>query len=140
MTIQIQYLTPEMALDLWNIVAAFLIPAIEQSPSNVGIEGVRQKILDGEYFLFLVRKEGLPIAAVVFAVNNFSNRSAVNILFAGGSDLQLWRSEILRKAETWGKEIGASVVYVPGRKGWRRELAPEGYTERFTIVGKDIGG
>ena len=59
------------------------------------------------------------------------------IQICGGAQMEKWL-HLLSEIEAWAAEEKCSSIEVTGRRGWKRVLAPLGYHEVETVIGKEL--
>ena len=74
-----------------------------------------------------------PNGACVTCVTVYPQTSIVQIWLMGG-DFEELMTKHSQAVYQWGRSIGASLVYVQGRKGWIRRLKGRGFVERQAIT------
>jgi len=104
--------------------------------------------LTGEYSLFHVydyidrrtwqlwvydKGEGIE-AAFTLEVINYPLKKTIRIIHAGGSNLDLWRDQILVALEDYAFQIKADTIDLVGRKGWIKKLADLGDYTVYTMT------
>lgn len=92
-------------------------------------------LVDGRRLLFLtIKGSNVQGACIVRIVDG--TRRIFRITTLGGDGVN-WE-ECMIDAERYAKEAGCSHIEIQGRRGWLRRLS--GYTERYTVIGKEICG
>lgn len=80
-----------------------------------------------------------PNGACLTCVTVYPRTSIVQIWLMGG-DFEELMTKHADAVYRWGKSIGASLVYVQGRKGWTRRLKSHGFIERQSITCMELEG
>ena len=80
-----------------------------------------------------------PHGACVTCVTVYPQTSIVQIWLMGG-DFEELMTKHADAVYRWGKSIGASLVYVQGRRGWIRRLKTRGFVERQAITSMELSG
>ncbi len=93
---------------------------------------VRKMLLDNEAQLWSTEK-----GCVVTFISHFPQSSLLTVWLCGGDFEQIMteREDAINK---FGKDQGCSIIYILGRKGWKRKLKARGYVEHATVVSRKI--
>jgi hypothetical protein len=116
----------------WARCRDWIVSALETAPPFETIDGIEQKIADGQYQFWAGNT-----AAAVTEVRELGPFKVLSILHAGGELSSLIR-ELLPVLYEAAANLGCSLVMVMGRKGWERALKPEGYEHAVTVLLKEI--
>jgi hypothetical protein len=115
----------------WARCRGWIEAALEYADGAYEIEDIEACLRAGEYILL-----STPNSALIAEINQFPRLRALNIPFAGG-DLDEIKSldpalvEIARAHE-------CTRIYLSGRRGWARTLAPLGYGDLCATVSKEV--
>ena len=86
-------------------------------------------------------KEDFPIIGVVITeVLQYPQKKLLCIQYCTGARLNEWKSDILDLLDRWAKECECDGLELTGRKGWVRELKPDGWNEEYVILTKYFDG
>ncbi len=116
--------------------ASWIITSLKRSQFE-GIEthsfgDVRKMLLDNEAQLWSTEK-----GCVVTFISHFPQSSLLTVWLAGG-DFEQVMTEHEDAINKFGKDQGCSIIYVLGRKGWKRKLRTRGYVEHATVVSRKL--
>jgi hypothetical protein len=142
MSIVISAINTDMAEVIWPTMRPFIEMAIGKSNGELDIEETYQKIMINELLpLAVMEKEtGKLLAVVTLERRTFeSGKAVLNIMTAGGEEVDQWFEEVLDIAEKLAKEQGCEDVYIIGRPGWKRKLNHLGYGVVHTVLSKKVG-
>jgi hypothetical protein len=110
---------------------ARLVDALTNAGRTHEIEDVMRALRTGDAQIWVEND-----SVVVTEVLVFPKRTVLRYwLAAGDMDDML---TLLPKLEQWGREQGATLAEMVGRRGWRKEAAAHGYEAAATIYRKDI--
>jgi hypothetical protein len=110
---------------------ARLVDALAEAGRTHEIEDVMRALRTGDAQVW-VENDSVIITELLV----FPRRSVLRYwLAAGDMDDML---TLLPKLEAWGREQGATLAEMVGRRGWRKEAQANGYEAAATIYRKDI--
>jgi hypothetical protein len=116
----------------WARCAAWLARALDYAGGTYALDDVRAMIVDGEARFWAGRE-----AALVAAVEDDPRERRLLIWLAGGAREEL-ETELLPRAEGWGRARGCRRALVIGRAGWERTLKAKGYAPLARLIAKDL--
>jgi len=119
------------APDEWARCKGWIEAALKYADGAYQIEDIEAAIAAGE-MAFLPG----PDAAIVLEICAFPRLRALNVLFAGGNLDGVKRMDPL--LVDIAKAHGCSLIYLTGRLGWLRTLAPLGYGEIAGMASKEL--
>ena len=119
---------------IWDSVKHHIDRSLEYSNGRYDLPSVR-KLLDSRAAqLWLDVEDGIQSAGVTEIIN-YPLKKVCTVLFAGGQNLNNFRTNI-RRIEEWAKAQGCDDVDVIGRKGWIKVL--DGYKPIHTTLSKSL--
>jgi hypothetical protein len=106
------------------------LPYLTRCMTRIGnpLQSYLDEIAVGECTVHLVVRNGNPVAAL--GTRYFEHRKAVQIHWAGGNGKAL--IAIMPQLEDYARSLGATHLYLTGRKGWSR-LLPDYRVAQITI-------
>lgn len=76
------------------------------------------------------------LGAAITQIQEGKNMKFLDIFLVAGEGIN-W-PEHIKELEEWGKEKGCSYIKLCGRRGWKKVLAPKGYTEQYVVLSKPL--
>lgn len=98
--------------------------------------GIEQRLLSGEFFLWLACDGDEIFAAAVTRLELTNNVKFCTIVACGGRDIEKW-CDLISDLEAFARAEGCRSTRIYGRKGWERQL--NGYKPIATILEKELG-
>ena len=120
----------------WAIVAPLLEPAVEYADGNLGIEDLRDSLLQGQMHLWVSFRGAQLEMAFITRFNAYQRRRSCQVVVLGGENREHWREDHQAKIEAWAKQYGCDCLEIWGRKGWIRAL-PD-WRSVYTMMRKDL--
>lgn len=93
-------------------------------------EDVKEMLLAGQAELWSTER-----GCVVTFISQFPLGNLMTAWLAGGDFehvMDQWEESIYQ----WGRDNGCKIIYVMGRRGWKRKLKARDYVEHATVVSK----
>ncbi len=118
--------------DDWARCAPWLEAALDHAGGTHALEDVRALVLTGAARFWAGRD-----AALVAIVEDDPRARRLLIWLAGGARAEL-ESELLPRAEGWGRARGCRRALIIGRPGWERSLKTKGYAPLARLIAKDL--
>jgi hypothetical protein len=117
----------------WERCKGWLDAALHRGGDTLTLEEVKARIESGVYHFWPASD-----SAVVTQVCDGSKEKELNILLAGGSLGTL--QAMLPFIESFGREMGCSIITILGRPGWLREFPTRdmGYKLVAVLLGKKL--
>jgi len=115
----------------WPRCKAWIEAALEHADGAYTIEDVEASIAAGDMALL-----SGPVCALVFEIMEFPRLRALNIILAGGDLDQIKTLDPVLIDIARGHDC--TRIYLSGRRGWLKALAPLGYGELSAVASKEI--
>lgn len=133
-------LVPLFAIEReWERVSDMLKRATDQSEGRYDIEDVRERLLSGEFQLWIIFDRQLQIvAAITSTFTHYPRCKSLSGQFLGGDRLDEWKDEFCEIFDNWGRDNGCKFSELSGRAGWSRVLSPNGYREVSRTYQRDL--
>lgn len=125
--------------NVWDRVSRMLKLATDQSQGRYGLNDLKEKLVSGEFQLWLVFDLDYNIlAAVTSTFTIYPQGKFLAGQFLGGEGLDRWKDEFCRVFHNWGRDNKCVAAEFTGRAGWAKVLADNGYREVFRIYQVDL--
>lgn len=121
---------PKLIDSYWTHAKQLIKTAIEHENLS-DFESIENKVLAGEYLLWLGVDGGVEVAAVTQLGN-----AACTIVACSGRRMERWR-HLLVLIENYARDEGCNCVRIYGRTGWQKAL-PE-YKVEHIVMEKSLG-
>lgn len=108
------------ALELWPVVVPWLEKAISYAPPWWTQEGIRRRVLSGEYALWIALVDAEPRGMVLTEIIRHDRAIVGAAPWIGGVNMRQWFPQMQAEVEKWAKACGATYFMGNGRKGWVR--------------------
>ena len=118
-----------------HAISAALVHSYQASDT---VDNVLDALADGRAQVIDIMIGGERHAIGLIEVVTTKNGDYTNIWAVSGIDLALWKDDFLEYVERWARMMGHRGVMLGGRKGWARELAPNGYKTKAVILSKEF--
>jgi len=123
----------------WPVVAPMLQMAVDMSNGTYWLEDIKRFIDEGVMFLVVAEFDEQIVAAMVVEHVQYPRKKSLKLVFAGGSEMDKWASELNEFMEIGARNVGAELIEVHGRPGWARFLKSMfGATSKTTIVAREV--
>ena len=106
-------------------------PALEYTDGLWDLEDIGEAVLEGRMQMWVLND-----SVAITQLERYPKKLLAHVFLGAGEMDDM--HEILRNVEEWAANVGASKVYISGRKGWVRNLNPFGYMPTSTTVSKGI--
>lgn len=123
---------------VWPHVIPLLSQGKEHWESFATMESLYLDVSSGTRQLWTMNYEGEFVMALFTEIVSYPTTRVLNILWLGGSGLEVALYLFLDFIELWAIRQGVSSVQVFGRKGWVRKLKRRGYEQTKWVVSKDL--
>ena len=110
--------------DLWPTIAPLLEIALERAPSELTINTLLTRVMEGRVTIYVIYDEGNSVA--VFAAG-MQPDGAAEIFVLAGDRVNDWVVEAADQFSRLVGMMGASVLRMGGRKGWLKPLLAAGF-------------
>lgn len=137
--IHIQFPPPELALQHWDELYAFMKLAVDHSNGELDEVSCKYQVEEGDLLVAAVYDDEKLVAVVCFELLVFTTgKRALNIQLAGGASLDEWFERMDDIAQALARARDCSEVYIVGRAGWQRKLKQLGYETAHTVLHKEV--
>ena len=93
---------------------------------------VKQMVLDGEATLWSTEN-----GVIITCISNLPNLRMMQLWLMGGSYQEVLE-QVYDKIEAHARDQQCQQMFINGRKGWERRLAPLGYKPTSVILNKEL--
>jgi hypothetical protein len=126
---------PKDLFAVWDRVAEFLGPACDFSQGRETLGTLRNSLLTGTDYLFVVLDGRDIIGAVTYNVTDFkTGLRLLDIPMAGGVAMDTQIDVVMEMIESLRRNLLCDRVTVTGRRGWVRRLAEYGFNQNMHTV------
>ena len=123
----------------WDRVKNLLKVATDMSGGRYRISDLKQKLVSGEFQLWVIFDQKFEIiAAVTTTCIEYPDGKFLSGQFLGGTRLDDWKDKFCDVFDGWGRDCGCKSVELTGRSGWSKVLAPNGYREMYRTYQRDL--
>lgn len=116
----------------WARCTPWLSAALDHAGRTHALDDVRNMVLAGAAQFWAGRD-----AALVAAIEDDPGERRLILWLAGGARDEL-ETELLPRAEGWGRARGCRRALIIGRAGWERSLKTKGYAPLARLIAKDL--
>ena len=128
---------PKDLFAVWDRVAEFLGPACDFSKGRETLGTLRNSLLTGTDYLFVVLDGRDIIGAVTYNVTDFkTGLRLLDIPMAGGVAMDTQIDVVMEMIENLRRNLLCDRVTVTGRRGWVKRLAKYGFNQDMYTVEK----
>jgi hypothetical protein len=126
---------PKDLFSVWDRVAEFLGPACDFSGGRETLGTLRNSLLTGADYLFVVLDGRDIIGAVTYNVTDFkTGLRLLDIPMAGGVAMETQIDTVMEMIENLRRNFMCDRVTVTGRRGWVKRLAEYGFKQNMHTV------
>lgn len=126
-------------MDVWIKVLPHIMNGKEHWDKFYTLNQIRRNLLAGQQQLWImIKDEKDVIMACITQLDEYPEKKVLRISYCGGSGLTRAMIKELKKIENWGKEKGAVMVDVLGRKEWGKLLLKLDYTVPGVVYRKEL--
>jgi hypothetical protein len=115
--------------------------AFKHAPLPIKEEEILKECMSGNLTLWVIYEDKNPldmIAAVTVRVKSYPGGVAICSEHLGGERADEWIDLLESTMTEYGKEYGATVIEVIGRKGWWYHLKKKGWQSEMVMYHKEI--
>lgn len=135
---QLLLVAPSQLPLVWDHATLLLLRGREHWEKFATLESIYEDLSSGRRQLWMVNSEDEFLMALLSEIVDYPTTKVLNILWVGGSGLEIVLYLFLDFIELWGVRQGAGRCQVFGRKGWVRKLKGRGYTQDRWVISKDL--
>ena len=125
---------PEEIETIWPRVEALVGRALARADGRYGLADVKASLIARKRQLWVVWPACDCLG--ITEISRYPRQTRLTVFALAGRLPQDWR-DVLRRLESWAKEMGCRAVELRGRKGWVRRL-PD-YRAGLIEMSKEIG-
>ncbi len=126
---------PKDLFAVWERVAEFLGPACDFSQGRENLGTLRNSLLTGTDYLFVVLDGRDLIGAVTYNVTDFkTGLRLLDVPMAGGVAMDTQIDVVMEMIENLRRNLMCDRVTVTGRRGWVKRLAEYGFNQNMYTV------
>jgi hypothetical protein len=124
---KIMIIPPESINHFWNQIEQYMQPVVEISFGEASIEGIKQRLEQGNMLTVACMAEGednTVIGCAVVAVSEFpdTNKRVLEIPYVGGERMHEWLADGMEVIRNIAKDLNCTHLRGCGRPGWERAL------------------
>lgn len=124
---------------IFPAVAKHLRRATDMSGGRYTLPALFEKLIEGEYHLWLAYEPDLTVvAAVTSTFTHYPHCRSLHGQFLGGDRLEDWQDKFCEVFDRWGRENRCAFIEFTGRAGWNKQLARNGFKEEFRVYRREL--
>lgn len=132
---------PGEALDMWWDKLCVLLEESPETWANYyNLHNIYQQIEVGELQLFVILKDFSMEFAMLTRVNRYPKVTTVNCIWCSGREIDRFLPMALESIDRFAYSVGANMIKLQGRFGWKRLLAPYGYGLEMVQLKRTLPG
>jgi len=125
--------------DVWEKVGHMLSPAVSVTNGRYMLYDVYVAVQRGTMQLWIAFTDDREILGCeITTITDYPSKRVLTSLFTGGTDIRLWRDEMMMFLLRWAKDNECEAIEGYGRKGWIKMLEPYGVIKGLTMFEKDL--
>lgn len=113
----------------WRDVAVLIRLAQKRIDRKASMQDVYDELARGDNQLWVVRRNGTRLAAIVTTVEHHPRSRVFKILLIGGFNMQEWLISALDVMKDAAKMLGCDTIEADGRLGWVKHAPKCGFKE-----------
>ncbi len=127
---------PSAMVDLvWDKCIPHLERAIDRSPNDISLESIKNKIISGTTWLFIISEGSEVIGVNVCEIHTYeTGYKVLYIPITAGSRLDEWMEDSLKIANRIALDFGCKELRGMVRPGWIKVLKSHGWSPVHTIL------
>tara|TARA_R110000851_G_scaffold192127_1_gene342655 strand:+ start:103 stop:531 length:429 start_codon:yes stop_codon:yes gene_type:complete len=137
--IYIAGITSDRIDDVWDRCSKFIEMGINHSQCELSTMDYYDRLVNQEMQLWVVYDEEKQIkCALTTEVIEYPRKKVCRIVSLGGRNLDEWVERWLDILERWAEENDCDSIETYCRKGFIKKLEKFGYTNTYTVLGKEL--
>jgi hypothetical protein len=136
--LRISAVRPELIDVVWPQAVEMLEPATDTSAGKILIGDVYKSVVSGELVLWMILKDGAPVAFYTTRLIEYPNRRAMAMDWVGGSGLSSWLNEALDAMEKQARANNCQHLEGFGRLAWGRILKRRGWKPEYVAYRMEL--
>lgn len=137
--IYIAGITSDRIDDVWDRCSKFIEMGINHSQCELSTMDYYDRLVAQEMQLWVVYDEEKQIkCALTTEVIEYPRKKVCRIVSLGGRNLDEWVERWLDILERWAEENDCDSIETYCRKGFIKKLEKFGYTNTYTVLGKEL--
>jgi|TARA_R110000744_G_scaffold44832_2_gene99839 hypothetical protein len=137
--IYIAGITSDKIDDVWDRCSKFIEMGINHSQCELSTMDYYDRLVNQEMQLWVVYDEEKQIkCALTTEVIEYPRKKVCRIVSLGGRNLDEWVERWLDILERWAEENDCDSIETYCRKGFIKKLEKFGYTNTYTVLGKEL--
>lgn len=118
----------------WPIAARLLSKAVDRCEGRQTVEDTFKLVASGDCHLWLMAIDGRIVAAGVTEARAYPSRRILNVLFVGGSRMELWLQIFIDHLKRFAAHNNCDGIEMIGRKGWLKTLDRFGFRDQKAVL------
>ena len=125
---------PEEVASIWSQVKDLLEPAVIRSNGRWTMEHLLSVLVLGKQQLWVVHDNVDKVyAALTTQIVDYPNCSMIACQFLGGTDFELWNTELMDTIKEFAKQAKCAGLEIVGRAGFWPFFKGEGLERSYTV-------
>lgn len=126
---------------VWEQVIPHMEKAAKYTYGRYTVDDIYDSIKEHDYHLWIAYKNDKEIlGAVVTQFTIYPKKKALNLVFCGGENLELWKPQMLKLLQRFGADMSCDCLESTGRRGWLKIFAGDECKERWVTYELPVKG
>ena len=138
--LKFRVLTPDEVLASWHSIRSLLEPAIEHCNGEFEADDLRDMVMNGRAFIFVLEGDAGFVLACVAEVLILPRKKVINVIALGGSKLNVLILQMWDRLAEIGRILGADSIrgsVRPSMQRYYRRFSPES-SVAYTIMERKL--
>lgn len=124
--------------DMWKTSKPMIERSVRETDGEYSIAHIYTSLLEKKRNLWVVFKNGLPIASITTRIDEYPTGLRVGVIdYAGGESFEDW-DMFSEYVSDFFRLQGCKKIEIAGRAGWERLHTAKGFKRKYTVLRKDL--
>lgn len=138
MDIEIYGVETSMLDQAWDEISPFIQMGLDYAQNELSINDVYTMIKEHRVVPIVMSYEGAILSVVTMEIAEKPQKRVLNLMTAGGTELDKWLDEFMDVATQLALEQGCDAIYINGRRGWEKKLKRYGFNLAYTVLARNL--
>jgi len=125
---------------VWNQISDYMEGAAKYTHGRFNLQDIKDGLYKNKWQLWIAFDENKIYGAVITEVIQYPRLNALILHFTGGTQLKLWKDDMLFLLRRFASDNGCKTIESYGRIGWKKVFEKDGFKSKFMFYELPIEG
>jgi len=125
---------------VWNEIYEYMEGAAKYTYGRFNVQDIKDGLYKNKWQLWIAFDKNKIHGAVITEIVEYPRLKALVTHFTGGTQLKLWKDDMLSLLRRFASDNGCQTIESHGRAGWKQVFKNDGFKSKFMFYELPVKG